>query len=140
MAIGILTGFSFFPIRIQYGPYGYALVLIFFLAQCVSEAFCKRRAYSEDIALSAYSIMSILLFTVYTVACCFLHNQLRAFFTANDTNFQFQTYGLVACIFLLCYTGKRGYSSPVFQWGCYLFFPLHLILLYGIQILLGILN
>ena len=44
----------------------------------------------------------------------------------------------IAVPLLLLYNGKQGKKSSFTKWGFYLFYPLHLILLYIIRIILGI--
>lgn len=44
---------------------------------------------------------------------------------------------LLAIPLLLMYNGKRGSKSKVIQYGYYLFYPIHFLILYGIKILLG---
>lgn len=41
-----------------------------------------------------------------------------------------QSYCLLALVPILCYNGKRGYSSKFVQYGFYAFYPVHLLLLY----------
>ncbi len=43
-----------------------------------------------------------------------------------------QGFAALAAIPLWFYNGKRGCNHPVIQWGCYLFYPAHLILLWGL--------
>jgi hypothetical protein len=43
-----------------------------------------------------------------------------------------QTYSIMAAFFLFAYSGRRGYNKAWFQYGSYAFYPLHLIVLYGI--------
>ena len=41
-----------------------------------------------------------------------------------------QVYSLFAFIPILFYSGKRGYNAKWFQYGCYIYFPAHLILIF----------
>lgn len=40
-----------------------------------------------------------------------------------------QLYSLFSGVFLLCYSGKRGYNSKWFQYGAYLYYPLHILVI-----------
>lgn len=44
----------------------------------------------------------------------------------------YQSYSLIAGAFILLYSGKRGYNAKWFEYGCYLYYPLHLVVLYAI--------
>ena len=50
-----------------------------------------------------------------------------------------QIAGMVAGIILIFYNGKRGYNAKWFQYGSYLYYPLHILLLYGIVYLISLL-
>lgn len=43
-----------------------------------------------------------------------------------------QSYAIIAGAFILLYSGKRGYNAKWFEYGCYLYYPLHLVVLYAI--------
>ena len=48
-----------------------------------------------------------------------------------------QIYALFSSAFILLYSGKRGYNAKWFQYGSYLFYPVHLIIIVGICILIS---
>ena len=50
-----------------------------------------------------------------------------------------QIAGMAAGIILIFYNGKRGYNAKWFQYGSYLYYPLHILLLYGIIYLISLL-
>lgn len=41
-----------------------------------------------------------------------------------------ETWALVAIAIILLYSGKRGYNAKWFQYASYLYFPLHLVIIY----------
>ena len=47
-------------------------------------------------------------------------------------NMSMQSYALLVLPFLYFYNGKRGYDSKFFRWFNYLYFPMPLVLLFGI--------
>lgn len=51
---------------------------------------------------------------------------------------RYQTWMALSAIFLLFYNGKRGYNKKWFQYATYLYYPLHIPLLYGIVYLITI--
>lgn len=50
-----------------------------------------------------------------------------------------QLAGMAAGLILIFYNGKRGYNAKWFQYGSYLYYPIHILLLYGIIYLISLL-
>ena len=50
-----------------------------------------------------------------------------------------QIAGMAAGLILIFYNGKRGYNGKWFQYGSYLYYPLHILLLYGVIYLISLL-
>ena len=44
-----------------------------------------------------------------------------------------QLFGALAWVPICFYSGKKQTSSKALSWGFYLFYPVHLLVLYGIQ-------
>lgn len=128
-SIVILSGFSFFPLHLEYGFYGIATVLLFYLSEKISQ----KISMDEETFLRNYTVLSFALFVVFNAACGFFSFELRQFFDAGDVDFKLQTYGIIGAVLLLFYNGKKGYRHRTFQWACYLFYPLHIAALYLIM-------
>ena len=47
---------------------------------------------------------------------------------------------LMAGLFILVYNGKRGYNAKWFQYGSYLFYPVHILVLYAIVYLCSLIH
>ena len=41
-----------------------------------------------------------------------------------------ETWSVFAALLILFYNGKRGYNSKWFQYGCYLYFPVHIVIIF----------
>lgn len=50
-------------------------------------------------------------------------------FMVNES-FYSETWALGSIVFILFYSGKRGYNAKWFQYASYLYFPLHLVIIY----------
>ena len=46
-----------------------------------------------------------------------------------------QNTAMFSGAFILLYNGKRGYNAKWFEYGCYLYYPLHLLVIFGIGML-----
>ncbi len=51
--------------------------------------------------------------------------------------FPLQIFGLGSLLPILCYSGEKRTNAPVLQWSFYLFYPAHLIALYGLNRMIG---
>lgn len=49
------------------------------------------------------------------------------------------TFGIFSGALLLFYNGLRGYNKNWFKYGCYLYYPLHLLVIYGVFALISLL-
>ena len=49
-------------------------------------------------------------------------------------DYPLQNFAMISSAFLLLYSGQRGYNAKWFQYGAYIFYPLHILLLYVIFI------
>lgn len=139
--IGLLTGFSFFPLRMQYGPYGMITVLLFYcgfkLTQKIINIFTNNsEKYNEYFNFTLYYVLiGSLLNVCFTTLCSVFSFELNNILSANDVDFFFQSYGALSSLILIFYSGKRGINNKYFKWGCYVFFPLHFIIIYLIGLL-----
>ena len=142
--IGILTGCEFFPIRAQYGLYGIILILIFYFSRIfsqkiiflISKNYYEYNNYIHNYYHYLHFALLISLYTCYTLLTVFFQNQIQYIFTQNDVVFTIQSYSIISCIFLFFYNGKRGYNKTWFKYGCYLFFPLHFVLIYLLSLII----
>ena len=41
-----------------------------------------------------------------------------------------ETWSVFAALLILFYNGRRGYNSKWFQYGCYLYFPVHIVIIF----------
>lgn len=145
--IAMLSGFDFFPIRLEYGPYGYLIILLFYLSYHItlfgSKLICDQYDLNYDYYKDSYDFTFVYMATscaiyfIYSTIVVLLNYELQILLTANDADFSLQGYSVLCFVFLMLYTGKKGYSNKIFKYSCYLFYPLHLILFYLISLLIN---
>lgn len=51
------------------------------------------------------------------------------------TIYQYQFYGMISCVFILLYNGKKGKLNLKYLF--YIFYPLHMVILYAIAMFIG---
>ncbi len=45
---------------------------------------------------------------------------------------EIQSWCVISCLLIACYNGKRGWDAKWFRWFEYLFYPVHLVLIFGV--------
>lgn len=60
---------------------------------------------------------------------------LFVYFMFLKIKFPYQLFGMLSCLFIILYNGKKGKLNLKYLF--YIFYPLHFIILYGIQMLIG---
>ena len=85
---------------------------------------------NTDIERVAINLVSFLLFITVVLLFHFARDYLTVRY--RDT----QIFALIAGAFVLLYNGQRGYNSKYFQYGGYLFYPIHILVIALIYYLL----
>ncbi len=134
-----LYAVPWFPyfLRLDYGIFGPLLGIGFFYANDLAKIFLKSNKGTESFIGTTYeqttkNVISIIVLIILTVTLCFIdNNAMQTFYSVP-----WQFYSILAFIPILFYSGKRGYNAKWFQYGCYLYFPAHLIIIFLIFALL----
>ena len=131
-----------FYIRPAYSLFGLALGLAFYFSYYIVDRNLKAKGGFDDakiemikdtdeyrVMVSGYIVAALIIVNVITFALGYLviydnHRILDLY------NFALQGYSVLASIFILLYNGKRGYNKKWFKYGCYIYFPVHLILIF----------
>lgn len=58
------------------------------------------------------------------------------FAAVNPNHWGFQSYSIIAIPFLLAYNGRPGFRHPLVKYGFYAYYPLHILILYGLSMVL----
>ena len=128
-----LTSVSWFPffLRFDYGIFGPLLGIGFYYANDLAKVFLKSNKGTESFLDTTYeqttkNIISVIVLIILTIALCFIdENAMHTFYSIP-----WEFYSIFAFIPILLYSGKRGYNAKWFQYGCYIYFPMHLVLIY----------
>lgn len=146
LSIGILSGFSFFSLNMQYSFYGIITVSIFYFSKKIAELLAnfisttfsinKEEYIKTQNFRLLYSLICSSLFISFNAICAIYANQLTSFFDDVNMIYSIQTYSVLSCIFIILYNGERGYNAKWFKYGCYLFFPLQFIFVYLLSLII----
>ena len=139
----LIHWFPFF-LRMQYHCYSMALILLFYLMRYPTKWFLQTYSNNSGIPVEALegtnveryalNIFSTLALVVTTMGFYLIALATPGVYVFWD--WRIQPFAMVAGAFLLIYSGQRGYNAKWFKYGCYLYYPLHLILIYVIGMLI----
>ena len=133
-----------FFLRCQYHIYSVGMMALFYVAHILKDMYLNKYSNDSGIpkeslegtsiersALNLLSFGAVVIATLGLLVISFLLDTIYVFWMADIQNF-----AIISGAFILLYNGKRGYNAKWFQYGCYLYYPLHLLILYGIGSLL----
>ena len=135
----LIHWFPFF-LRPQYQFLSVGLIVLYYVAHLLSDIFVKQ--YSQNSGIPVESLkdttieqFSFNLFAVFMTIVMTIGFYLLTFVLPEPYVFwkvEMQNAAMIAGAFILLYNGKRGYNAKWFQYGSYLYYPLHLLLIFGI--------
>ena len=127
--------------RTQYGWYGVLLIIAFFCARYLTTLFIKFASSITQIPYDAYedtyferntkNIISALLLVAVTIlfyTICFYTPRKYAFF-GSGSNLDIQLFAVFSGVFILLYNGLRGYNKKWFQYGSYIYYLFHMLVI-----------
>lgn len=126
-----------FILRPDYLILGPVLGIAFYYSHDLTKLFFNSREDTKNFIGTTYeqityNVISSILLIILILLICFIDS-----FTLHVyETIPWQVYSLFTFIPILFYSGKRGYNAKWFQYGCYIYFPAHLVLLFLIFILI----
>lgn len=130
----------------DWGSFSIILFLMFFIFKEIFDAYLKNKAIKDDISFESYEInnyikysSSIALITTELIFYLVYRINYTAFILPNEF-VPIGTYSTLAFIFMLLYNGEKGYSSKKIQYGFYLYYPIHILILGILSLFVGLLK
>lgn len=126
-----------FFIRTQYSFYGILLIVGFYCANLLGDLYIKivtKDSFKGTIyERTAKNILAIALLVFINLLFYFAIDY-RVIDPAlvNYMDIDLQILSCLAGIFIFFYSGKRGYGASWFKYGCYLYYAIHMIIVYGL--------
>ena len=132
-----------FFLRTQYGWFGVSLIVLFYVAHYCTQLFIKYHSSISGIAIENYKdsnferIVLNIFSVIMLLIASFIFDLVGRLMPANYVSWMLdiQFLGIIAGAFLLLYNGLRGYNKKWFQYGSYLYYPVHMVIIYGIYAL-----
>lgn len=142
---GEILWFPYF-MRTQYGWYCILMILGFYFAHFVANWVIRLASEVSHIPYDAYegtnyqrntlNIVSTLIMVAITALYCLMGYLLPPQFVYFGYDIQF--YAVISGVFILLYSGLRGYNKAWFQYGSYLYYLVHLPVVYLLVYLLAL--
>ncbi len=132
-----------FYIRPSYSILGLSLSLLFYYSYSFSKLFMKQYDVDQDAIIKTpyyrsitnlFMVGSLVVLCVIMYCLSYISYNGRAFLDIYTASIE--TWCVFAAIIILLYNGQLGYHKKWFQYGCYLYFPVHIILIFLIFFLI----
>lgn len=138
----VVYWFPFF-LRMQYGWYSLLMIAGFYFAYILKGWALEyhesktgmKKEYLEGSFLdrnltNVFAMGMLIVVTMALYICSFFMNFDYIFWNPGVQNM-----AMFSGAFILLYNGKRGYNAKWFEYGSYFFYPVHLIIIFGIALL-----
>ncbi|MGM9808935.1 MAG: TraX family protein [Bacilli bacterium] len=145
--LSVINGYlTFLPtnaLNTQYSFYGVTLILAFYyikkLYKMYSTNYCKNYQidYEGFVLTDNNKFLSNIFASLALIIvnlCCWMI--LKVFPALDNFSYSIHIFSIFGFIFILFYNGKLGYNKKWFKYGSYLYYPLHLIILFLLSLIL----
>ena len=139
----ILSDLNIIPFKNEYGIYGFFLIIGFYLSLIVSKFLLEYYSSVNNLDIEIFANEQMIHKYRLIISCIFIFSYNLAWYLIYPSwnnipliDMSLQVYSTFAIFPLFIYSGKRGYNSKWFQYGCYIFFPAHILIIYFISLLL----
>ena len=139
----ILSDLDIIPFKNEYGIYGFFLIIGFYLSLIVSKFLLEYYSSVNNLDIEIFANEPMIHKYRLIISCIFIFSYNLAWYLIYPSwnnipliDMSLQIYSTFAIFPLFIYSGKRGYNSKWFQYGCYIFFPAHILIIYFISLLL----
>ena len=125
--------------RGQYSWYSILLIIGFYFAHYLSQVFIKFASSISQIPYEAYegsyferntlNVISAILLGLITSLYYFVCTLIPAQYAFWSGFLEIQLFAILAGVFILLYNGLRGYNKRWFQYGSYIYYLLHMLII-----------
>ncbi len=141
----LFSSFNFTPFNIDYGIYGVILIVGLYLVkqltifiskkQCIINGLNYDEYVEQGLLIKNYTFLASTFVLLISLVIYYFQDYFTTYFPSNGLYYAAQSNAFIAIPFILLYTGKRGYSSKLFNRFCYLFYPLNVVVIFLISYL-----
>lgn len=130
---------NFIPLvlRPDYVLFSLLLALGFFYSKPLSILILKSNTSTTNLIDTSYQrYTQTILSALWVVILSGIFYVSYILFGVSYTSMPYQIFSMFSCIPILLYSGKRGYNKKWFQIGCYIYVPLHILVIALIFVLI----
>lgn len=148
LLIMFLSSFSFFPIRMDNGILSSLLFISFYLSKYLSELYIEKQGKQLNLTIEEIQkekelslqnkinlLSCVFCFTSYIILMFMDMYNFNRFPVNNVLSFKIESYGAISSFLFLFYNGKNGYYNKNLNRILFLYYPLHILVLYLISTL-----
>ena len=139
----ILSDLNIIPFKNEYGIYGFFLIIGFYLSLIGAKFLLEYYSSVNNLDIEIFANEQMMHKYRLIISCIFIFSYNLAWYLIYPSwnnipliDMSLQVYSTFAIFPLFIYSGKRGYNSKWFQYGCYIFFPAHILIIYFVSLLL----
>ena len=139
----ILSDLDIIPFKNEYGIYGFFLIIGFYLSLIGAKFLLEYYSSVNNLDIEIFANEQMMHKYRLIISCIFIFSYNLAWYLIYPSwnnipliDMSLQVYSTFAIFPLFIYSGKRGYNSKWFQYGCYIFFPAHILIIYFVSLLL----
>ena len=139
----ILSDLDIIPFKNEYGIYGFFLIIGFYLSLIGAKFLLEYYSSVNNLDIEIFANEQMIHKYRLIISCIFIFSYNLAWYLIYPSwnnipliDMSLQVYSTFAIFPLFIYSGKRGYNSKWFQYGCYIFFPAHILIIYFVSLLL----
>ena len=139
----ILSDLNIIPFKNEYGIYGFFLIIGFYLSLIGAKFLLEYYSSVNNLDIEIFANEQMIHKYRLIISCIFIFSYNLAWYLIYPSwnnipliDMSLQVYSTFAIFPLFIYSGKRGYNSKWFQYGCYIFFPAHILIIYFVSLLL----
>ena len=133
LCYGKIMWFPYF-MRTQYGWYAILMCVLFYVARLLADLYIGILSSQTGIDRENYKDSNLerhvinIISALMIVAATFLHYYIGTLMKPEFVSWmlKIQLFACFSGVFILLYNGRRGYNKKWFQYGSYLFYPIHL--------------
>ena len=140
----IIHWFPYF-LRTQYDWFAILLIILFYVAHLLTDLFLRYQSNMTGLPIESYrdgnlernalNIISVAMLALASALYYICGKMMPSQYI--DWDLEMQLFAIVSGVFILLYNGRRGYNKKWFQYGSYLYYPVHMVIIYLIFMLVA---